>query len=283
VIKPSSNKSLSQSDISNLPIGVFDSGLGGLTVVEQIFSRLPNESILYFGDTARVPYGSKSVHTVQKFSKQIVQFLQEKGVKMIVVACNTASSVALDVLKKSISVPIVGVIEPGVRAALEFTVRRRIGVIGTTATISTGKYPEILKQKAPDIFVESVACPLFVPLVEEGWVDSPVTEQIARIYLKPLIEKNIDTLILGCTHYPLIKKILQKVVDSDVQIIDTAIETAVDVENILRENGLLNNGTRKPRHQFYVSDFPQKFEEIANRFIGQSLQNVKRVSLDDPL
>ncbi|PIS29240.1 MAG: glutamate racemase [Candidatus Marinimicrobia bacterium CG08_land_8_20_14_0_20_45_22] len=269
--------------MSNLPIGVFDSGLGGLTVVEQIFSRLPNESILYFGDTARVPYGSKSVHTVQKFSKQIVQFLQEKGVKMIVVACNTASSVALDVLKKSISVPIVGVIEPGVRAALEFTVRRRIGVIGTTATISTGKYPEILKQKAPDIFVESVACPLFVPLVEEGWVDSPVTEQIARIYLKPLIEKNIDTLILGCTHYPLIKKILQKVVDSDVQIIDTAIETAVDVENILRENGLLNNGTRKPRHQFYVSDFPQKFEEIANRFIGQSLQNVKRVSLDDPL
>jgi len=283
VIKPSSNKPLSKSDLSNLPIGVFDSGLGGLTVVKQIFSRLPNESILYFGDTARVPYGSKSVHTVQKFSLQIVRFLQEKGVKMIVVACNTASSVALDVLKESTNLPVVGVIEPGARAALAVTIRSRVGVIGTTATISTGKYAEILKHKTPDIFVESVACPLFVPLVEEGWTDSPVTEQVARIYLKPLIEKNIDTLILGCTHYPLIKKIIQKVVGFDVRIVDTSVETAVDVENILKEYVLLNTGIGQPRHQFYVSDFPQKFEEIADRFLGQSLPDVKCVSLDDPL
>jgi glutamate racemase len=283
VIKPSSNKPLLKSDINNLPIGVFDSGLGGLTVVKQIFSRLPNESILYFGDTARVPYGSKSVHTVQKFSLQIVRFLQEKGVKMIVVACNTASSVALDVLKESTNLPVVGVIEPGARAALGVTVGRRVGVIGTTATISTGKYAEILKRIAPDIIVESAACPLFVPLVEEGWTDSPVTEQVARIYLKPLIEKRIDTLILGCTHYPLIKNILQKVVDSDVRIVDTSVETAVDVENILKEKDMLNTGTGQTHHQFYVSDFPQKFEEIADRFLGQSLPDVKRISLDDPL
>lgn len=283
MIKPSSNKPLLKSDLNNLPIGVFDSGLGGLTVVKQIFSRLPNESILYFGDTARVPYGSKSVHTVQKFSLQIVRFLQEKGVKMIVVACNTASSVALDVLKESTNLPVVGVIEPGARAARGVTVSRRVGVIGTTATISTGKYAEILKRIAPDIKVESAACPLLVPLVEEGWTDSPVTEEVARIYLKPLIEKRIDTLILGCTHYPLIKKILQKVVDSDVRIVDTSVETAVDVENILKEIGMLNTGTGKTCHQFYVSDFPQKFEEVADRFLGQSLPDVKRVSLDDPL
>ncbi|MDD5765948.1 MAG: glutamate racemase [Candidatus Marinimicrobia bacterium] len=283
MIKPSSNKPLLKSDLNNLPIGVFDSGLGGLTVVKQIFSRLPNESILYFGDTARVPYGSKSVHTVQKFSLQIVRFLQEKGVKMIVVACNTASSVALDVLKESTNLPVVGVIEPGARAALGVTVGRRVGVIGTTATISTGKYAEILKRIAPDIIVESAACPLFVPLVEEGWTDSPVTEQVARIYLKPLIEKRIDTLILGCTHYPLIKNILQKVVDSDVRIVDTSVETAVDVENILKEKDMLNTGTGQTHHQFYVSDFPQKFEEIADRFLGQSLPDVKRISLDDPL
>lgn len=281
MIKPLKKIDEYKAHPGDLPIGVFDSGLGGLTVVKQLFAQMPYESIIYFGDTARVPYGSKSVSTVQKFSLQIAQFLQEKGIKMIIIACNTASSVALDLLKEAIDLPIVGVIEPGVRAALSVSNRKRIGIIGTTVTVATGKYERMLKEMDPDVQVHSVPCPLFVPLVEEGWASSSVTEEVARIYLKPLIDSNIDTLILGCTHYPLIKSVLQKVLGSDIKIVDTAIETAVDVRRVLIEQGLLKMSPTPPSHRFFVTDFPQKFEEIADRFLGYPLPNVEHVSLGD--
>jgi len=263
------------------PIGVFDSGLGGLTVVNQLMKHLPGESIIYFGDTARVPYGSKSPLTIQKFSQQIARFLQNQGVKLIVVACNTASSVALDQINKSSSVPVIDVIEPGARAALRESVSRRIGIIGTTATISAGKYEKILKTLETNVSVFSQACPLFVPLVEEGWIESPVTEQIAHIYLNPLMQNKIDSLILGCTHYPIIKETIKKIVDGNVRIIDSAIETAVKVRKTLESHHLLKEAKTDPKHLFYVSDFPQKFEEIARRLLGQPLMNVHRIALDD--
>jgi len=243
--------------------------------------HLPGESIIYFGDTARVPYGSKSSLTIQKFSQQIARFLQNQGVKLIVVACNTASSVALDQVKESSSVPVVDVIEPGARAALRESVSRRIGIIGTTATISAGKYETILKTLETNVSVFSQACPLFVPLVEEGWIESPVTEQIAHIYLNPLMQNKIDSLILGCTHYPIIKETIKKIVDGNVRIIDSAIETAVKVRKTLESHYLLKEAKTDPKHLFYVSDFPQKFEEIARRLLGQPLMNVHRIALDD--
>lgn len=275
------NPSLKINDLRQQPIGVFDSGLGGLTVVNQLMNQLPGESIIYFGDTARVPYGSKSPLTIQKFSLQIARFLQQQGVKLIVVACNTASSVALDEIKESVRVPVIGVIEPGARAALRDSGAKRIGVIGTSATVSAGKYEAVLKTLDSSVEVFSKACPLFVPLVEEGWIDSPVTEEVAAIYLKPLMEKNIDGLILGCTHYPIIKATIKKVVNDNVQIIDSAIETAVEVRNTLQSHKILNESSHKPEHLFYVSDLPQKFEEIARRLLGRPLVNVHRIALDD--
>jgi glutamate racemase len=275
------NPSPKINGLQKRPIGVFDSGLGGLTVVNQLMKHLPGESIIYFGDTARVPYGSKSTLTIQKFSQQIAGFLQNQGVKLIVVACNTASSVALDQVKESSSVPVIDVIEPGARAALRKSVSRRIGIIGTTATISAGKYETILKTLETNVSVFSQACPLFVPLVEEGWIESPVTEQVARIYLNPLMQNRIDSLILGCTHYPIIKDTIKKIVDGNVQIIDSAIETAVKVRETLESHHLLNDAKTDPEHLFYVSDFPRKFEEIARRLLGQPLMNVHRIALDD--
>jgi len=200
------NQSQAKADVRNRPIGVFDSGLGGLTVVNQLIQHLPQESIIYFGDTARVPYGTKSPETVQKFAVQIIRFLQSQGVKLIVVACNTVSSVAMEKILELSDVPVIGVIEPGSRAALQKSKNRRIGVIGTSATVSAGKYNSVLLSMSPDVAVFSQACPLFVPLVEEGWIGSAVTEMVARIYLEPIMRQSVDTLILGCTHYPIIKR-----------------------------------------------------------------------------
>jgi len=267
---------------SRLPIGVFDSGLGGLTVVKQLCKQLPSESILYFGDTARVPYGTKSVETVQRFALQIARFLERQGVKLIVVACNTASSVAIEYLRQRIQLPVVGVIEPGVRAALRVSEKGRIGVIGTTATISAGRYDDLLKSSRADVVVESAACPLFVSLVEEGWIDTPVTEMVAREYLQPLVAAGIDTLILGCTHYPLIKKVIRRVIGEDIRIVDTAIETALLVDRILVSSDLKCRHDCSPEHSFYVSDFPQKFEQTARLFLGDDLPNVKRIELNHP-
>lgn len=242
---------------------------------------MPHEAIIYFGDTARVPYGTKSAQTVQKYALQNARFLYEKGVKMIVVACNTVSSVALDVLPAIVDIPVIGVIDPGARAAVKLTRNKRVGVIGTTATVKAGKYGQAINALDPDIEVYAKACPLFVPLVEEGWIDSAVTEEIARIYLSELSDRQIDSLILGCTHYPLIKAVIRRVVSDHINIIDTAIETARDVKRILRAKGLIRTG-HSPRRRFYVSDFPQKFEEIAARFLGKPLEDVTRVALDDP-
>ena len=264
-----------------LPIGVFDSGLGGLTVVKQLLLHLPNESIIYFGDTARLPYGTKSILTVRKFSLQIARFLQDQGVKIIVVACNTASSLALNVIKENTAVPVLGVIGPGVSAALRVSKSKSIGVIGTTATILSGAYKKALQKLDPAVNVNSVACPLFVPLVEEGWERSDVTELIARKYLDPIINTEIDTLILGCTHYPILKDVLHKVVDNRVIIIDSSIETARQVRYILQSEKIQRPKRSKPTHKFYVSDRPQRFEEIAERFLGEPLPNVKQISLDD--
>jgi len=274
---------LKTTDKRNLPIGVFDSGLGGLTVVKQLFRQLPHENIIYFGDTARVPYGSKSVETVRRFALQIASFLAERGVKMIVVACNTASSVALDLLQEHFDLPVIGVIEPGARSALAVSPGKIIGVIGTTGTINSGKYVQVLTAQDSSVQVFSQACPLFVPLVEEGWSDSPVTEMIAREYLGALTSRKIDSLILGCTHYPIIKEVIQKVVDNDIRIIDTAIETANQVRQILTQKNLLRARSDRPNHRFYVSDLPQKFEEIAERFLGEPIVNVERVNLEDNL
>ena len=279
MIKPLYNN----SSINNLPIGVFDSGLGGLTVVDQLLQHLPNEAIVYFGDTARVPYGIKSAETIRKFALQITNFLQHQGVKMIVVACNTVSSVALDSVMAASRVPVVNVLEPGARAALQVSHSKRIGVIGTTATVAAGKYVDILKSAETSVVVFSQACPLFVPLVEEGWTDSKVTDRVAEIYLNPLVDQQIDSLILGCTHYPIIKKTIQKVVSNRIQIIDSAVETAIEVHNVLLEQNLQADGNDKPKHRFFVSDFPQRFEEVAKLLLGHSLENVQRISLDDSI
>lgn len=264
----------------NLPIGVFDSGLGGLTVVKQLIRQLPCEQIIYFGDTARVPYGNKSVETVQKFSLQIANFLADRGIKMIVVACNTASSVALELLQTHFDLPIIGVIEPGARSALANSPGKKIGVIGTTGTINSGRYTQVLTALDLSTRVFARACPLFVPLVEEGWGNTLVTEMVAREYLHDLVPK-IDTLILGCTHYPIIKDVIQKVVDSDIRIIDTAIETANQVRQILTQYGLLSELQKPTRYQFFVSDLPQKFEEIAERFLGEPIADVEKIQLEN--
>lgn len=279
MIKPFNEHSLP----ATAPIGVFDSGLGGLTVFKQIADLLPHENIIYFGDTARVPYGNKGKATVQKFARQIANHLFDRGVKIIVVACNTASSLALEYLQSIFPLPILGVVEPAVRSAIQTSRGQRIGVIGTTATIASGKFQSTIRQYHPEAVVLGQACPLFVPLIEEGWLESPITEQVARIYLTPVIEQGIDTLILGCTHYPLIKPVLQRIVGDGVRIVDTACETAYEVQRLLSEQGMLNRQAQPGRYQFFVSDLPQKFEEIAFRFLGRPLTNVSQVALDELL
>jgi glutamate racemase len=283
VIEPlsSSNKYQVGPTSRQLPVGVFDSGLGGLTVVQQLFKQLPWESIIYFGDTARVPYGSKSVDTVRKYAIQIVRFLEARGVKLLVIACNTVSSVALEVVAEAAQVPVIGVIEPGALAAAAVTRNHKVGVIGTTATIRSGAYEKALQQLASHLIVLSTACPLFVPLVEEGWLDHPVTEQVAREYLQPVLQQGIDTLILGCTHYPLLKTILHKVAGNGLRIVDTAIETARQVKAHLGTLRLFSPQQSHPQHFFYVSDFPQKFEEVAARFLGEPLSNVTHISVEN--
>ncbi len=258
------------------PIGVFDSGVGGLTVVEQIRKILPGEDIIYFGDTARVPYGTKSKETITKFSVENVEFLMEKDVKLVVVACNTASSLGLDFLKRCFRVPIIGVIEPGAKGAVSLTRNNRIGVIGTNATISSGAYEKAIRKINPGIFVSKASCPLFVPLVEEGWADMPVTGQIASIYLTPLKSTKIDTLIMGCTHYPLLRETIQRVMGRGVMLVDSAKEVAREVKTILDSAGGLNTGGRKGKINFFVSDEPFRFVSVAERFLRRKISCVKR-------
>jgi glutamate racemase len=258
-------------------IGVFDSGVGGLTVVKELIRQLPGEDIIYFGDTARVPYGIKSKETVIRFSIENILFLLKQDVKLICVACNTVSSVALPVIKNHFRVPIVGVITPGVREAVYATKNKRIGVIGTRSTIRSRTYEKEIKQLAPSVKVLAVACPLFVPFVEEGWRKEKVVQDVAKAYLKPLKDARVDTVILGCTHYPLLKPVLKQILGKQTRLIDSAKQVAMEVKEILAQEGMLNKG-RRARHKFYVSDNPEGFRELAKRFLGKSVHNVVRVN-----
>jgi glutamate racemase len=262
-----------------LPIGVFDSGLGGLTVMSAIMKALPNENIIYFGDTAHVPYGSKSKEVVIRYSLDIASFLASKKVKMIVIACNTASAVALEKLRSKFDVPIIEVIGPGAKAALSVTKCSRIGVIGTEGTIRSSSYTKAIKKLRPGAKVFAKACPLFVPLVEEGWLGHKVTKIIAQEYIKPLLKNKIDTLVLGCTHYPLIKTIIAGAAGKGVKLIDSAETAANEVLETLSGLGLSNRSSKKGRYEYFVSDIPQKFLEVACRFLGRTIKPVKKVAL----
>jgi glutamate racemase len=259
-------------------IGVFDSGVGGLTVAKELIRQLPYENIVYFGDTARVPYGIKSKETVIRFSIENILFLLKQDVKLICVACNTVSSVALPVIRNHFRVPIIGVISPGVREAVYATQNKRIGVIGTKGTIKSRAYETQIKELDRDVKVTAVACPLFVPFVEEGWLSGNTVMDVAKYYLKPLKEAKVDTVILGCTHYPLLKPVIKQIMGSGVTLIDSAKQVAIEVKKILGAEGQLNDSRRCGKHGFYVSDNPEWFSGLAERFLGESLKDVRKVS-----
>jgi len=268
-----------QTKNNEKPIGVFDSGIGGLTVVRALLERLPNENIVYFGDTARVPYGSKSPQVVREYTLDDTNVLLAKDVKMIVVACNTVSAVALDVVQKRANLPVTGVIIPGAEAASKATHNKRVGVIGTAGTVNSNAYTNELRHLDGSIRTHSKACPLFVPLVEEGWLDSKATELIAQEYLFSLMVEKIDTLVLGCTHYPLLKNVISRVTKGMVTLIDSGEATAVVVERMLDEHSMRNSSPHNPNIQFLVSDAPEKFTAIGELFLGRKLGVVKRVSI----
>jgi glutamate racemase len=270
----------------NAPIGVFDSGVGGLTVVREIMRQIPNEKIIYFGDTARVPYGSKSKETVTRYSRQIVRFLESQDVKAIVIACNTASAYALPELEKEVGIPIIGVVKPGAKVASETTKNGKIGVIATEGTISSGIYSAYIKEIKKDAKVIGKACPLFVPLVEEGLWEDPVTDEIARRYLTEFTQqdKDIDTLILGCTHYPLIRSTLGRIAGEKVTLVNPAYETARELKELLEQKGLLNDrelGLGDNRYQFFVSDKADKFQNFANSIIKYGILSAKVINIEE--
>jgi glutamate racemase len=262
-------------------IGVFDSGVGGLTVLRQIMRLLPGEETIYLGDTARVPYGTKSPHTVVKYSLQNAVFLDARGIDLLVVACNTSSAVALPALRRRFpGLTVVGVIEPGARAAVAATRSGRIGVIGTAATIRSGAYERAITRLLPRARIRARPCPLFVSLAEEGWTAGPVAELAAAKYLEPLRRSGIDTLVLGCTHYPLLKRVIGKVMGPDVRLIDSAEETARAVREILAAGGRPPASRRgAARHRFYVTDLPAKFRVLSRRFLGRPIERAKAVDI----
>jgi glutamate racemase len=257
------------------PIGVFDSGIGGLTVAHEVIRQLPHESIVYFGDTARVPYGPKSPETVRRYSREIAEFLRDQGVKGIVIACNTATAHALTTLRDEMSMPVIGVVEPGARAAVAATKSGHIGVIGTAGTIKSGAYERAIRALDSDIRVTPRACPLFVPLVEEGWTDHEATRLIAREYLEPMLSDEIDTLVLGCTHYPLLKPLLREVLGPDVRLIDSAEETAAETARTLSATKLSAAATADPHYRFIASDDPLQFLQLGQRFLGGTMEGVE--------
>lgn len=263
------------------PIGMFDSGVGGLTVVREIIRLLPNEEIIYFGDTARVPYGTKSKETVVRFSIENVKFLMKFNVKLIIVACNTASSLSLTELKAQFDVPFVGVIEPGARKAVQVTKNNRIGVIGTPATIASRAYEREIKQLEPNVEIFTQSCPLFVSLVEEGWTDDNVTYDVAKRYLTRLAKAGVDTVILGCTHYPLLKGVVSHVIGNGIKLVDSAKETANLVRKKLLSNGLSSEKRAQSsmRVRFYVSDEPERFTRVGEAFLARKIEFVERVTI----
>lgn len=266
-------------DRARLPIGIFDSGLGGLTVVRAITRILPGEDIIYLGDTARVPYGTRSPETVRRYASEGARFLLGKGVKMLVVACNTVSAVGLDAVEAEGNVPVLGVIAPGARAAVKRSGGGKIGVIGTAATVRSGAYLEAIRREAPEAEVLSQPCPLFVPLAEEGWLSGQVPGLVAEEYLKDMKARGVGALVLGCTHYPLLKQVIGNCMGSGVSLIDSAEETAVEVKAKLEELGMRNPAERGGLKMFYVTDSPAKFAEVGGRFLGETMEAVSKVVL----
>ena len=265
------------------PVGVFDSVVGGLTVAREIMRQLPNENLVYFGDTARVPYGSKSRDNIIRYSRQIIHFLKTKGVKAIVIACNTASALALDVVREESDIPIIGVVEPGARAALQITQTKKIGVIGTEATVQSAMYGKIIKGLDPTVSVIGKACPLFVPLVEEGFAKHKVTEEIIDYYLASMKESDIDSLILGCTHYPLLRSRIRAYLGDKIQLVNPAYETAMDLKYILKESGMENAGKEGEHatYSFYVSDAADKFKQFANSILPYDIETTQQINIEE--
>ena len=262
------------------PIGVFDSGVGGLTVVREIIRQLPSENIVYFGDTARVPYGTKSRDTVIHYCEQIVNFLKTKQVKAIVIACNTATAYALEVLKEKLDIPIIGVVRPGAVTAVNATQNGRIGIIATEGTVGSGIYPKVIKEYNPEIQVVQKACPLLVSLVEEGWTNDPVTDEVSRRYLQSLLDSNIDTLVLGCTHYPLLRKTIGRLVGEKVTLVNPAYETACSLREMLKAEGLYRESGKTSYH-FFVSDGAERFHKFANSILPVDLVPTRIVPIEN--
>ena len=265
--------------MSSAPVGIFDSGIGGLTVARAIYERLPSESTIYFGDTARVPYGPKSPDTVRRYSLEILRWLLDQGVKAVVIACNTSTAHALEALQAASPVPVIGVIEPGARAAAAASRGGPIGVIGTAGTIASNAYERAIHRIDPGARVEQRSCPLFVPLVEEGWFDHPAAELVAADYLAPLRAAGAEVLVLGCTHYPLLKPLLQRVVGPAVRLIDSAEATAEALQATLREENLEAPAGTRACPRFAVSDDVARFRQVGSRFLGDRLQEAEVVGV----
>lgn len=265
------------------PIGVFDSGVGGLTVAREIMRNLPREKIVYFGDTARVPYGSKSKETIIRYSRQIVRFLKTQEVKAIVVACNTASALALETIQGETDIPILGVVEPGAKVAARVTRNKKVGLIGTRGTVKSGLYKKTIQREDPQIEVIGQACPLFVPLVEEGWLKDSVTVEVAGRYLAPLLEQEIDTLILGCTHYPLLRSMLKELAGEKVTLVNPAYETAKALGRLLKERGLEYQGKGEEEfpYRFFVSDEEEHFQEFANSILPYNVKKTEQIHIEE--
>ncbi len=265
----------------NAPIGVFDSGVGGLTVVREIMRNLPEERIVYFGDTARVPYGSKSGSTVLRYSRQIVRFLETQKVKAIVVACNTASALALDTIEKEAALPMLGVVKPGASVAVKTTRNKRVGVIATESTIHSHLYRTLIQAEDPEIKVFGKPCPLFVPLVEEGWTKDPITREVARRYLEELLEKDIDTLIMGCTHYPLLRGLLRDILGERVSLVNPAYETAQALKRMLERMNLQNSGGTEEKYRFFTSDAAEKFDAFAGSILPCKVPPAEQIPIEE--
>ncbi|HRI88143.1 MAG TPA: glutamate racemase [Candidatus Hydrogenedentes bacterium] len=261
------------------PLGIFDSGVGGLTVFRRIAERLPNESIIYLGDTARVPYGTKSSDTVARYASACAEVLMDRGIKMLVVACNTASAYALDVLRRNLHIPVIGVIEPGAKRAVSATRNGTIGVIGTAGTIRSGQYQAVIKEYSSNARVLAKPCPMFVPLAEEGWLEGDVPLKVAQTYLAGLCSEGIDTLVLGCTHYPLLKTVIAEAVGPGVTLVDSAEATAESVADVLRVQKQQNSGLTGRSHRFLVTDAPETFSRVGKTFLSSEIETVEWVDI----
>ncbi len=268
-------------DLKKAPIGVFDSGVGGLTVAREIMRQLPDENIVYFGDTARLPYGSKSKESIIRFSRQIIRFLQTRHVKAIVIACNTATAQALETVRQEFDTPIIGVIEPGARAAIHETKNKKIGVAGTEGTILSQMYTRVIHELEPEAEVMGKACPLFVPLVEEGFTKHHITEEVIDIYLREMKESEVDTMILGCTHYPLLRSAIIEYMGEGVHIVNPAYEAAMDLKKLLKEKNMSKEDGEFNKYEFYVSDAAEKFKQFANSVLPYNVETIHQVNIEE--